>query len=77
MSSITGPGADGSGDVSRRALRILARSLVRELKSRGYGLRHIVLLAGDLIDLASEWVRSNHSRTAPARHQRKNQEPGA
>jgi hypothetical protein len=41
------------------ALRILARTLVREFDKRGYGLPHIVALANELIDLACETVRSN------------------
>jgi hypothetical protein len=41
------------------ALRILARSLVREFGKRGYGLPHIVALANELIDLACETIRSN------------------
>lgn len=59
MSSVTSAGADVSDDGHERAIRILARSIVRELRSRGYGLRHIILLAGELIDLASELIRSN------------------
>jgi hypothetical protein len=46
------------------AVRIVARSLVREFKSRGYGLRHIVTLANELIGLACETVRSNAKTAA-------------
>lgn len=63
------PGSNlGGEDGSRRALRILAGSLVRELRSRGYELRHIVLLAGELVDLAAEWVRSNGSSKRAVQH---------
>jgi hypothetical protein len=41
------------------ALRILARSIVRELNGRGYGLRHVIALAAELIGLACDFVRSN------------------
>jgi hypothetical protein len=43
-------------------LKILARSIARQLLKNGYGLRHIVALAGELISLASESIRS---RSAP------------
>ncbi|HET7505178.1 MAG TPA: hypothetical protein VFK02_29370 [Kofleriaceae bacterium] len=43
------------------ALRILARSIVRELKTRGYGLRHIIALASELIGLVSESIRSSRA----------------
>jgi hypothetical protein len=39
------------------ALRILARSLVRELNKRGYGLHHVVGLAHELIDRACDSFR--------------------
>jgi hypothetical protein len=39
------------------AIRILARSLVRDLRERGYGLRHIIALANELIGLACESIR--------------------
>jgi hypothetical protein len=41
------------------AVRIVARSLVREFKSRGYGMRHIVTLASELIGLACDVVRTD------------------
>ena len=47
------------------ALRIVARSMVRELAKQGYGLRHIVALANELIDLTCEHLRA-HASGAPA-----------
>jgi len=46
------------------AVRIVARSLAREFKNRGYGLRHMVTLANELIGLACETVRTNGSAQA-------------
>jgi hypothetical protein len=40
------------------ALRILARSIVRELKKQGYGLRHVIALANELIGIACDSIRS-------------------
>jgi hypothetical protein len=45
-------------DMDATALRILARSIVRELTGRGYGLRHIIALANELIGLACDSIRS-------------------
>src|SRR5262245_66230750 len=45
------------------ALRILARTMVRELRQRGYGLRHVVTLATELIGLACESIRSDPQST--------------
>lgn len=50
------PGTDAT------ALRILARSLVRELNKHGYSLHHTVVLANELIDLVCESIRSNRDR---------------
>jgi hypothetical protein len=44
------------------ALRILARSLVRELGKRGYHRHHVIALANELIDLVCEAMRSNRDR---------------
>jgi len=41
------------------ALRIVARSIVRELRKREYGPRHVAVLAGELIELACDAIRSN------------------
>jgi len=60
MSSKMGPVARlPGGDAS--TFRILARSLVRELNKRGYGLPHIVALANELIDLGCESSRSSRT----------------
>ncbi|HEY0987619.1 MAG TPA: hypothetical protein VGD80_11235 [Kofleriaceae bacterium] len=50
-----------TGHDTDRALRIFATSIVRELNRQGYGLRHIVRLANELIDLACQSIRSNGS----------------
>jgi hypothetical protein len=57
-----------SGDRSEsggrdRALRILARSIVRELEVRGYAHRHIVALASELISLACDAMRTRRAST--------------
>jgi len=49
-------GAAGTGH--ERALRIFASSIARELKERGYAPRHIVTVAGELISLACDFIRS-------------------
>lgn len=58
MSSPDDRPAGPSGEGHARALRILARSMVRELMSRGYAPRHIVALASELISLACETIRN-------------------
>lgn len=40
-------------------LRVLARSIVRELRQHGYHLHHIVGLATELIELTCESLRSS------------------
>lgn len=45
------------------ALQIFARSMVRELQARGYGLRHIVALANELIGLACDSIRADRNST--------------
>jgi hypothetical protein len=50
-------GADGT------AIRILARSVVSELRKQGYGPRHIIALTNELIDLACEAIRSDRTPT--------------
>ena len=56
------PGARLSA-ADETALRILARSIVSELGKYEYGFRHIIALAGELIGLACESIRSG--RTPP------------
>lgn len=46
------------------AVRTLALSMVRELKKQGFGLHHIVALAGELIGCACESIRADRSPTA-------------
>ena len=53
-------------DTDAAAVRIVARSLVREFQSRGYGARHLVSLATELIGLACDAIRSRHESVDPA-----------
>jgi len=43
------------------ALRILASSIARELRSHGYGLHHIVGLASELIGFACKSIRRDRA----------------
>jgi hypothetical protein len=51
----------------RRAVKILARSLVRDLQARGFDLPDVISLAGELI---AEVTRHVAGARAPRRHQR-------
>jgi hypothetical protein len=53
-------------DTDAAAVRIVARSLVREFQSRGYGARHLVSLATELIGLACDAIRNRHDSVDPA-----------
>ncbi len=46
---------DGAGDP--RALAILAKSIYRELRSRGYAARHVVTLASELLGMVASDVK--------------------
>lgn len=48
--------------VDEAALRILANSIIRELSKNGYGPRHVVALASELIGLVCESLRSDRDR---------------
>ena len=61
MSLLSTAGVRLSGSGHDRALRIFASSIARELKQRGYDPRHVVVLASELISLACESIRSNHT----------------
>ena len=54
-------------DQRQRAVEILARSLVRELRDNGYTPRHIVGLSTELIGLIAEELRSDGVSGAPTR----------
>jgi len=54
-----GPTQQGS-----RALRILAKSVFRELKSSGYGRSDIVAFATELLSLVSSDLREEHPDSA-------------
>ena len=48
---------DGSGD--HRGVHILARSISRELLNQGYELRDVIELAGELLEVACDSLRSH------------------
>ena len=48
--------AHDDDDGRQRAVHILARTIGRHLLSQGYELRHLVDLAGELIDVACDAV---------------------
>lgn len=50
MVAMTTPG-------SQKALRILAKSIYRELKSSGYDRKDIVELSGELLDLVTSDIK--------------------
>lgn len=64
MSVLNSYSAGAAGRGHDRALRIFASSIARELKSRGYTPRHIVTVAGELISLACDFIRSKPGATA-------------
>lgn len=45
------------------ALRALADSVVRELRERGYNLRHVIVLTKELVGLACDAIRSSATPT--------------
>ena len=45
-----------------RALEILARTIYRELLSSGFEQRHVIALAGELLGLVTEDVKSGATR---------------
>ncbi len=58
MSTRASPGTRLSSN-DTTAVRTLALSMVRELKKQGFGLHHIVALAGELIGCACEVIRTD------------------
>jgi len=65
MSTRSSPGTRfNSNDTT--AVRTLALSMIRELKRQGFGLHHIVALAGELIGCACETIRSDRSPATAA-----------
>lgn len=44
-----------------RAVHILARTIVRELRTQGYELRELIDLAGELLGAACESIRSERA----------------
>ncbi|MCS6798169.1 MAG: hypothetical protein NZ898_06530 [Myxococcota bacterium] len=51
--------ADGTRTTSERALRILAKSVYRELKQSGYGRAEIVAFANELLEHVTRDIRQS------------------
>ena len=49
---------------SEKSLKIIAKSLFRELKLNGYDTRHIVSLSTELISLVTSDLRSKEQKAA-------------
>jgi hypothetical protein len=45
-----------------RALEILAKTIYRELRTSGFETRHVISLAGELLGLVTEEVKSGATR---------------
>lgn len=56
--------AGGVTEGSEQALRVLARSIVREMKRAGYSKAQMVGLASEVIDLVSRDLRAESSSDA-------------
>jgi hypothetical protein len=48
-----------------RALRIIARTLYRQLESQGYDFNHVIALSSELLHLVSQQVRTRQARNRP------------
>lgn len=53
-----------SASESDRALRILAKSVLRELRTSGYGHNDVVTFASELIDLVTGELRDSDTPSA-------------
>ncbi len=51
-----------SGQAQDRSLKIIAKSLFKELKANGFDHRHIVSLSTELIALVTTELRADESR---------------
>ena len=51
-------------DNSRRALSILARSLVRQMRDQGYSPEQVIALSSELIELVSHDLRQERAMDA-------------
>lgn len=52
-----------SGHAQDRSLKIIAKSLFKELKANGFDSRHIVSLSTELISLVTSELRSDEARS--------------
>jgi len=61
MASLVTQALPGNAD---RSLKIIAKSLFKELKANGFDTRHIVSLSSELIGLVTTELRSSQDSTA-------------
>ena len=54
------------GHAQDRSLKIIAKSLFKELKANGFDNRHIVSLSTELIGLVTTALRSDETRSGAA-----------
>lgn len=52
-----------TAEPDKAALLTLADSVIHEFKERGYSLQHIIILAGELVGLACDAIRSGATPT--------------
>lgn len=63
-------GDEALGDISsvtHDAVRVLAKTLFKELKRMGYGRSEIVSFASELLDLVTEEMKTNSEHTSKQR----------
>lgn len=69
MSPFSPQSPPGTPDERQRAIRIIARSLFRELHSSGYTPSHVINLTAELLELLTDSMRNpaadsaNHAAT--------------
>ena len=54
------------GNAQDRSVKIIAKSLFKELRANGFDSRHIVSLSTELISLVTHELRGEESRSGPA-----------
>jgi hypothetical protein len=54
----------GISSITHDAVRVLAKTLFKELKRMGYGRSEIVSFASELLDLVTEEMKSSSGRTS-------------
>ena len=55
-----------AGNAQDQSLKIIAKSLFKELKANGFDHRHIVSLSAELIGLVTTELRTDEVRSGPA-----------